>query len=617
MGDNDSTANLLNGKTLGTCTLQRMLGRGGMGAVYLAQQSRPRRTVAVKVLLPELIMTSTASSEFIARFRREADAIATLDHINIMPIYEYGEQDQLAYLVMPYLSAGTLRDVVARRGKLPLSEATAIIEQIAAALDYAHQHGIIHRDLKPGNILFHTDGRLVLTDFGIAKVLSEPAAANVPAMQTLTSTGMVIGTPEYFSPEQATGVAIDHRTDIYSLGIVLFQLLIGRVPFSGTTPVAVAIKHATEMPPSLSQLNPTIPLGVEQVLLKAIAKKPEQRYDSAGEFARSLRAAVHETQGTNAHTFTTDSNPAAHVSLLSTAISPQGTILPERETLRDEQPTVIADPHPMPRRKGGRLPSTLALLSGILGVLVVLAILGEAALALHWLPLRNQQPSGSTGNQIGSTSKPTSTPTSTATAVHPQTTLPTPAIPVGKLLYGTSLPLCDAQSGLWSTNPSVQSMCDAADTKLTNTNTGQVETVSLNTLPENVSIPNDYVLQVQAQPVTAANGTFGVYFRTQSGANHQGSFSFIIQPSGFWNGNGIDDASGQVTSIYGQQGPAISSTSFTTIDIVVQGSTFQLYINGVLQGSISSTSYPDGKLGLAVGAGANVLFKNLAIYALP
>src|SRR5690349_17883296 len=190
MGDFDNLSNQLNGKTLGTCTLQRLIGQGGMGAVYLAQQSRPRRTVAVKVLLPELFTNPSGYSEFLARFRREADAIATLDHINIMPIYEYGEQDRMAFLVMPYVTGGTLRDVVAKRGKLPLSEATTIIEQVAAALDYAHQHGIIHRDLKPGNILFHADGRLLLTDFGIAKVLGEPAKANVAAMQTLTAAGI-------------------------------------------------------------------------------------------------------------------------------------------------------------------------------------------------------------------------------------------------------------------------------------------------------------------------------------------------------------------------------------------------------------------------------------------
>src|SRR5436190_8660777 len=159
----DSRSDPFIGKTLGTCTLQRVIGRGGMGVVYLAQQSRPRRTVAMKMLTTEIFPNQTAFSEFLVRFRREADAIAALEHINIMPIYEYGEQDQFAFLVMPYVPGGTLRDVVARRGTLPLTEILLIAEQMAAALDYAHKHGIIHRDLKPGNILFHADGRLLLT----------------------------------------------------------------------------------------------------------------------------------------------------------------------------------------------------------------------------------------------------------------------------------------------------------------------------------------------------------------------------------------------------------------------------------------------------------------------
>jgi serine/threonine protein kinase len=612
MGDLDSTSNQLNGKTLGTCTLQHLLGRGGMGAVYVAQQSRPRRTVAVKVLLPEFFQNPTGFSEFLVRFRREADAIAALDHINIMPIYEYGEQDRLAYLVMPYVTGGTLRDVVAKRDKLPLSEATTIVEQVAAALDYAHQHGIIHRDLKPGNILFHADGRLLLTDFGIAKVLGEPATANVAAMQTLTAAGMIIGTPEYLSPEQAAGLPIDNRSDVYALGIVLFQLLSGRVPFTGTTPVAVAIKQAMQEPPSLSQLNPAIPPSVEQAILKALAKKPEQRYATAGDLARAVRAAV------------TDPQPAAKVSLLSTGETLLDTIPPVRWEQSNE-PTVATNRQPgweqsneptvatnrQPRRQGGRLPLQLALFSGIL---VVLLILGGSALYLHWLPGGNRQPSGSTRNQAASTS--TLTPSATSVS-HPQNTLPTPSVPVGKLLYGTPLPLCDAQKGLWSTNPSVRFTCDAADTRLTNTNAGQVEGVFLNTFPGSAPIPSDYVLEVQVKPVSASSGAFGIFFRTQSGANHQGGFSFMIQPSGYWNGYSIDDVTGQATSLFGRQGTALNSTGFTTIDIVIQGNTFQLYFNGELQGGISSSSYPHGNLGLAVDGGSDVLFKNLAIYSLP
>src|SRR5437763_15594532 len=144
-----------------------------MGAVYVAQQTRPRREVAVKVLLPALFADQPGRIGFLARFRREADAIAALDHVNIIPIYEYGEQEELAYLVMPHITGGTLRNVLEKRSRLPLNEVVSIIEQAAAALDYAHARGIIHRDLKPGNILFHADGRVLLADFGLAKILNE------------------------------------------------------------------------------------------------------------------------------------------------------------------------------------------------------------------------------------------------------------------------------------------------------------------------------------------------------------------------------------------------------------------------------------------------------------
>jgi serine/threonine protein kinase len=286
---------LLIGKQLGTCTLEQLLGAGGMGAVYLAHQQRPTRTVAVKVLRAEGMLTINERQEFLIRFRREADVIAQLDHINILPVYEYGEQDGLAYLVMPYLTGGSLRDTLARNGPLSLPQALTYTEQIAAALQYAHEHRIVHRDIKPANILFHADGRLVLADFGIARIMRE-AGEHVEA--TLTGPSHFIGSVEYMSPEMVNGSPIDHRTDIYELGIVLFQMLAGRVPFQGTTPFMIATQHLREEPPSLSLLKPSIPLAVDAVLHKALAKDPDARYNSALEMAQALREAINPSGST-------------------------------------------------------------------------------------------------------------------------------------------------------------------------------------------------------------------------------------------------------------------------------------------------------------------------------
>jgi len=277
------------GKTLGTCTLEKLVGQGGMGAVYLARQSRPSRHVAVKVLLPRISMSAAVYQAFLARFQREADLIARLEHMNIMPIYEYGEQDGITYLVMPYLPGGNLRDVLAQHGALSLQVTLSYIEQATSALDYAHAHGVIHRDIKPSNFLLHPDGRLILADFGIARMMNDGSSTSGA---TLTSTGMLLGTPEYMAPEMARGEPIDARADIYELGIVLFQMLSGHVPFKGNTPLAVVVKQLEEPLPPLYLLNPAIPPAVDKVVQKATAKKREDRYRSAGELAQALRLAI-------------------------------------------------------------------------------------------------------------------------------------------------------------------------------------------------------------------------------------------------------------------------------------------------------------------------------------
>ena len=281
-------AEALIGTVLGTCTLQRLVGQGGMGAVYLAQQSRPKRQVAVKVLLPMTPLNPNQLAAFLERFRRETDAAASLEHPNIMPVHEYGEQDGIAYLVMPYISGGTLRDELEREGQLPLPKATNYLEQMAAALDFAHEHGVIHRDIKPANIMITTEGRLLLSDFGLVKIISEGQAPQI----RLTGAGAPVGTPDYMAPEQVIGEEIDTRADLYSLGVILYQMLTSTTPFQGETPMQIAAQHLQVPPPSPKMLRPDLPATADKVVLRALAKRPADRYMLAQEMAFAFRSAL-------------------------------------------------------------------------------------------------------------------------------------------------------------------------------------------------------------------------------------------------------------------------------------------------------------------------------------
>ncbi len=279
------------GVTLGTCTLERIIGRGGMGAVFLAQQSRPIRIVAVKVLLPASGADAEERRVFLERFRREADTVAKLEQKNILPIFEYDEAvvhgQQLAYLVMPYIRGGTLReriDEMNREGRrFDLQTISDYIGQVAEALSYAHSLGVVHRDVKPANLLIHSDGRLLLSDFGIVRLNAMPA---------LTTAGNFLGTAEYASPEQSSAGPLDARSDIYSLGIILYELLTGHVPFTAQNPFAVLAKHMNEPLPPIRQARPDLSPAIEFVVKKALAKNAQDRYQSALEMAADLRAAI-------------------------------------------------------------------------------------------------------------------------------------------------------------------------------------------------------------------------------------------------------------------------------------------------------------------------------------
>ncbi len=272
------------GMTLGNCTILSPLGQGGMARVYRARQETLDREVAVKVLPPWF----AADRNFVERFNLEARLVARLSHPNIVTVHDASEQNGHLYIVMQLVNGGTLKnrlDQLQAQGQtLDVYEARRIFTQLASALSYAHDHGIIHRDVKPVNVLMDNQGRPILSDFGIAKVLA--------GTKELTRHGAGVGTPEYMSPEQCQGGPVDGRADIYALGIMLFEALTGRLPFLGDNYPALAHSHIYEMPPHPSAIIPTIDPTVAQVILTALMKHPQQRYQRASDMAEALDRAV-------------------------------------------------------------------------------------------------------------------------------------------------------------------------------------------------------------------------------------------------------------------------------------------------------------------------------------
>ena len=281
----------LTGKILGTCRLEQIIGRGGSSVVYLAQQFRPQRQVAVKILLPNQPPGSQLHQQFLRRFEHEADIIARLEHEHIIQIFEYNEQYGYAYLVMPYLSGGNLLKVLRLQGRLSLQQTVEYLTQAAAALDYAHANGVVHRDLKPGNFLLRPNGSLVLSDFGIAHMMQHTNSG-----LDLTTPSLLLGTPEYMAPEMARGEEVDRYTDIYELGIVLYQLLSGDLPFKGEAPYMILLKHLEERVPLLHPVYSDIPSSVDEVIQRATAKRREDRYSSAGQMAQALQLVLRASQ---------------------------------------------------------------------------------------------------------------------------------------------------------------------------------------------------------------------------------------------------------------------------------------------------------------------------------
>ncbi len=273
------------GKSIDQYQIIEQIGEGGMATIFLARQSAIDRDVAIKVLSPQL----AKDANFVKRFIHEAKAIAALEHPHILPVHDFGTKGDLNYLVMRYVKGGTLSDLMGN--PMPYRQMVNIVRNVARALDYAHKQGVVHRDIKPSNILVDEHREVLLTDFGIAKLVADSGSTQ------LTAAGTILGTPAYMAPEQAQAKEIDGRTDIYSLGVVLYELLTGRQPYRAETPLAVALKHMNDPLPLPRTIKPDIPEALERVVVKAMQKSPDQRYETAAQMELALRDALKEIEG--------------------------------------------------------------------------------------------------------------------------------------------------------------------------------------------------------------------------------------------------------------------------------------------------------------------------------
>src|SRR5215208_4918575 len=255
------------------------LGRGGMAKVYRGQDTVLGRTVAIKILAPQY----ADDPNFVARFRREAKAAARLSNPNVVSVFDTGDEQDVHYIVMEYVDGRTLADYLAGGSRIMPERAIDIAIDVCRALEAAHEQGVVHRDIKPGNIMITAAGEVMVTDFGIARMATD--------QETIEQTAAVLGTASYLSPEQAQGQPVDGRTDIYSLGCVLYEMVTGRPPFLGDSPVAVASKQVLEQPTPPSRLNPDVTADLDAVILRALAKNPENRYQSAEEMHADLERA--------------------------------------------------------------------------------------------------------------------------------------------------------------------------------------------------------------------------------------------------------------------------------------------------------------------------------------
>ncbi|MGE5641614.1 MAG: serine/threonine protein kinase [Byssovorax cruenta] len=560
--------NIQAGQTLGPYRIINQIGKGGMANVYRAYQPSVDRYVAIKVLPSQL----AESKEFATRFHQEARIIAMLEHPHILPVFDYGESDGVAYFVMRYLDAGTLKDKMEAGRPLPLNEIDRIFTQLADALSYAHSHGVVHRDLKPANALIDSFGNVFLTDFGIAKLLES-------ASPRLTQTDAVMGTPAYISPEQAQGMPVDQRSDIYSLGIILYEMVTGGVPFVADTPLAVLFKHISDPLPLPSKVKPDVPEAIEKVILKALAKDPKDRFPTAGEFVTAWKQALDEAKAARQ---TRETVPP---------IRPPETVVRQPE-VKPIPPTSVP-----PRTVEAKSRTPVGWMVGCLAVVcLVVAALGIGGVAFR--------------QNFGLFSSATITPLPTDTVVVPPATDPAVPLPTATLAPVKENPplLTDdfsvSRDG-WGTLTDKDSSVEYDN-----------KTLHMKLFQKNYVIwsrPNDKDYQNVHVEVTAMNHAdsttaFGIVCFQQS---KDWSFYYLAMTAGgeyaiIEATDGQDDVVLSNSGKWGSSDLIAKDAASYRVGADCGSNTLTLYVDGKAIDSVTDSTYTSGHIGLFAWSGENV-----------
>lgn len=400
------------GQNLGQYEVRELLGKGGMATVYKGYQPSIGRSVAIKVLPPH----PSLDEQFIQRFELEARTIGSLQHPHILSLYDYGTQDDILYLVMQYADGGTLAEV-GKQEALDVRRVERILRESASALDYAHRRGVVHRDIKPANILIDGEGHVLLADFGIVKMMSEGV--------NLTGTN-IVGTPAYMAPEQGQGMEIDGRADVYALGCMFFELLTGKQPYKGESPMQVILKHISDPVPDIRDVRPALPVALSEVFFKVLAKDPSDRYQTAVQFAEAFSEALHG-----------DSPSLASIR----AETPLSDSTHQHITTGTPPPTMPTPTMPTPPDTGNPIPATiimrdstspLILLGGFAMIAVLVVVIGALLLnQQQTTPVSNGNATTSNGQNVPPA---TEVPATEVAVVPPQTVEPS----FGTLRYSTT-----------------------------------------------------------------------------------------------------------------------------------------------------------------------------------